>query len=63
MVDMIKCDHCGVMFNPKYAVKKDFDGVTLNFCCHGCLQVYELMREEELSSQPPIDGNEQKNSI
>jgi hypothetical protein len=46
MVDMIKCDHCGVEFNPKYAVKKEFDGVTLSFCCRGCLQVYELMREE-----------------
>lgn len=59
MVDMIKCDHCGVQFNPKYAVKKDFDGVTLNFCCRGCLQVYELMREAN-AAPPPKDGAEQK---
>jgi hypothetical protein len=47
MVDMIKCAHCGVEFNPKYAVKKEFDGVELSFCCRGCLQVFELMRDED----------------
>lgn len=51
MVDTIKCDHCGAMGNAKYIITKEFDGKTLNFCCRGCLQVYELMREEN----PPIN--------
>jgi len=46
MVDTIKCDHCGAMGNAKYVITKEFDGKVLNFCCRGCLQVYELMREE-----------------
>jgi len=51
MVDKIKCDHCGAeSIRP---VTKEFDGKAMNFCCRGCLQVYELMREEELPDQPP----------
>jgi hypothetical protein len=46
MVDTIKCDHCGAMANAKYVITKEFDGKMLNFCCRGCLQVYELMHEE-----------------
>lgn len=52
MVDTLTCDHCGVVVNPKYVVKKEFDGETRNFCCRGCLQVYEMMREENASQQP-----------
>ncbi len=59
MVDTIKCDHCGAEANAKYVITKEFDGKTLNFCCRGCLQVYELMREEE-SSQPPKAENNSK---
>ena len=51
MVDTIKCDHCGAMGNAKYIITKEFDGKTLNFCCRGCLQVYELMREENPPQQ------------
>ena len=50
MVDKIKCDHCGAEANAKYVVTKEFDGKTLNFCCRGCLQVYEMLHEE--NSQP-----------
>ena len=52
MVDTIKCDHCGAMGNAKYVIIKEFEGKTLNFCCRGCLQVYELMREENPPQQP-----------
>ena len=52
MVDTIKCDHCDAMGNAKYIITKEFDGKTLNFCCRGCLQVYELMREENPPQQP-----------
>ncbi|MDD2921856.1 MAG: heavy metal translocating P-type ATPase metal-binding domain-containing protein [Anaerolineales bacterium] len=52
MVDTIKCDHCGAMANAKYNITKEFDGKILNFCCRGCLQVYELLREDK-SNQPP----------
>lgn len=59
MVDTIKCDHCGAEANAKYVITKEFDGKTLNFCCRGCLQVYELMREEE-APQPPKSENNSK---
>ncbi len=45
MVEKIKCDHCGAEALAKYVVKKEFDGKMLNFCCRGCLQVYEMMHE------------------
>ena len=51
MVDTIKCDHCGAEVNVKYVVTKEFDGKAVNFCCRGCLQVYEMLREENSGSQ------------
>jgi hypothetical protein len=60
MVDQIKCDHCGAIFNIKYAVTKEFDGKLMNFCCRGCLQVYELMREEN-AAQPPKEEKTDSN--
>ncbi len=57
MVDTIKCDHCGAMGNAKYVITKEFDGKLLNFCCRGCLQVYELLREESQSQQPKIEDS------
>jgi hypothetical protein len=56
MVDTVKCDHCGAEVNVKYVVKKEFDGKTLNFCCRGCLQVYEMLREEK-AEQPKTEKN------
>jgi copper chaperone CopZ len=44
--DKIRCELCGA--ETKYPVKKTIDGRELNFCCAGCLQVYELQRQEEL---------------
>lgn len=58
MVDKIKCDHCGAMALEKYIIKKEFDGKMLNFCCRGCLQVYEMLREEQSSQPPKIDQPE-----
>jgi hypothetical protein len=58
MVDTIKCDHCGAMVVAKYVVQKEFDGKVVNFCCRGCLQVYELLREENTTK--PQEKNEQK---
>lgn len=51
MVDQIKCDHCGAMANAKYVITKEFDGKELHFCCRGCLQVYEMLREEGATPQ------------
>jgi hypothetical protein len=48
MVEPIKCDHCGA--EARRVVTKEFDGKILNFCCRGCLQVYEMLREEGLSN-------------
>ena len=53
MVDEIKCDHCGVVINPKYVVKKEFNGEVKNFCCRGCLQVYEMMHDENPPQTEP----------
>lgn len=44
MVEIVPCDLCGAA--AKFPVKKIMDGRELHFCCGGCLQVYELMREE-----------------
>ncbi len=46
MVETIKCDHCGA--EARHVVTKEFDGKVMNFCCRGCLGVYEMMREEGL---------------
>jgi Cu2+-exporting ATPase len=63
MVDTIKCDHCGAEGNAKYTIAKEFDGKTLNFCCRGCLQVYEMLHEENALQQPkaekPVDKSTQ----
>ena len=55
MVETIKCDHCGAEANAKYVIKKEFDGRILNFCCRGCLQVYEMLREEQPPQQPKAE--------
>ena len=44
MVETVHCEHCGL--ETKHPVTKTIDGRALNFCCTGCLQVYELLREE-----------------
>jgi copper chaperone CopZ len=44
MVETVPCELCGAA--AKYPVKIIIDGRELSFCCGGCLQVYELMREE-----------------
>ncbi len=44
MVDTIKCDHCGA--EARRVITKEFDGKMMNFCCKGCLGVYEMLREE-----------------
>ncbi len=48
MVDTIKCDHCGA--EARRVITKEFDGKMLNFCCKGCLGVFEMLREDGLSS-------------
>jgi len=54
MVETVYCVHCGAA--AKHPVTKMIDGQVLAFCCRGCLQVYEFMREEGLpagQSEPP----------
>jgi hypothetical protein len=60
MVDTIKCEHCGA--ETKHPVTKVFDGKTLNFCCAGCLQVYEFLREEGLLDEVKAQERDAKNS-
>ncbi len=51
MVETVRCEHCDAQ--TKHPVTKTIDGRVLNFCCGGCLQVYELLREEGL---PPAQS-------
>ena len=48
-IDVVRCDLCGAV--ARHVVTKEFDGEVKNFCCRGCLGVYELMREEGLSPE------------
>jgi len=63
MVDTIKCDHCGA--EARHVVTKEFDGKLMNFCCRGCLGVYEMMREERLlnQTQSQSDGKNPKEKM
>ncbi len=48
MVETVYCVHCGAL--AKHPVTKIINGQSLIFCCGGCVQVYELMHEEELGT-------------
>lgn len=48
MVDTIYCVHCGAA--AKHPVTKTIDGQVFTFCCGGCLQVFEMLREEGLGA-------------
>jgi len=50
MVEPVYCVHCGAI--AKHPVTKIIHNQTLNFCCGGCLQVYEMLHEEGLASEP-----------
>jgi hypothetical protein len=43
-------------------VTKVIDGKALNFCCGGCLQVYEFLREERLLEQVKAEEHDAQNS-
>ncbi|MBI4787011.1 MAG: heavy metal translocating P-type ATPase metal-binding domain-containing protein [Chloroflexi bacterium] len=60
MVEPIKCEHCGA--ETKHPVTKVIDGKTLHFCCGGCLQVYEFLREEGLLEQVNAEEEAAKRS-
>ena len=59
MVDTYKCELCGS--EARYPTVKEIDGKTLNFCCRGCLEVYEMMRAEGMVN-PPEAGEENSKS-
>jgi hypothetical protein len=63
MVETIKCDHCGA--DARHVITKEFDGKLMNFCCRGCLGVYEIMREENLHHQnkPGVGEKESKEKV
>ena len=60
MVDTIKCDHCGA--EARHVVTKEFVGKMMNFCCRGCLAVYELQREELLHQHNPAGSTEKRSN-
>jgi Fe2+ or Zn2+ uptake regulation protein len=58
MVDTIKCDLCGA--EARYYVTKEFDGRAMNFCCRGCLQVFEFTRQETLQQQAKAEADKKE---
>jgi hypothetical protein len=49
MVTTVKCEHCGL--ETSRPVVKNIGGRDLNFCCHGCAAVYEMLFQEGLLEQ------------
>ncbi len=49
-LETLRCDHCQLEMKSESAVIADFDGQTKQFCCHGCLGVYELIHRESLDT-------------
>ena len=58
MVETAKCEHCGA--ETKHPGTKTIDGRALNFCCGGCLQVYEFLCEEGLLDQVKAEERDAK---
>ncbi len=58
MVDAVKCEHCGA--ETKHPVTKVIEDKSLNFCCYGCLSVYEFLIEEGLMDQVKEDETREK---
>jgi hypothetical protein len=56
MVETTKCDHCGA--NANFVITKEFDGKLLNFCCQGCLGVFEMLREAGLPNPAKPDSKD-----
>ena len=56
-VEPVKCEHCGLETNRP--VVKNIGGRDLNFCCHGCAQVYEFLFTEGML---PLVQEEEKKS-
>ncbi|NTV92835.1 MAG: heavy metal translocating P-type ATPase [Chlorobiaceae bacterium] len=48
--EKIRCDHCLREMPRTSAVTADIDGSTKQFCCHGCLGVYEIIHHASLES-------------
>jgi ribosome-binding protein aMBF1 (putative translation factor) len=55
-----RCEHCGA--KTKHPVTKTIDGRELNFCCAGCLQVYEFLIEENLLDQVKAEEKKENNA-
>jgi hypothetical protein len=61
MVETIKCDHCGA--EARHVVTKEFDGRVMNFCCRGCLGVYEMMREEKMLKGEEMEAGQEVQAV
>ncbi len=60
MVETVRCEHCGA--ETKHPVTKTVEGRVLNFCCVGCQQVYEFLREEGLLEQVKAEEERERKS-
>ncbi|NTW55831.1 MAG: heavy metal translocating P-type ATPase [Chlorobiaceae bacterium] len=48
--DTIRCAHCLQETGPGSAITATIDGEEKQFCCHGCLGIYELIRKNSLDA-------------
>ena len=48
--DTIRCAHCLQETGPGSAITAKIDGEEKQFCCHGCLGIYELIRKNSLDA-------------
>lgn len=46
--NMIKCDLCGLAVEIDGFKVETTEGLTLVFCCAGCLSVYRLLKGDKL---------------
>ncbi len=60
MVEKVVCEHCGA--ETKHPVTKTIEGRSVYFCCTGCLQVYEFLREEGLLEQVKAEEERDRKS-
>jgi hypothetical protein len=53
--ETVTCEHCGQA--TQHPIVGVVDGRTLNFCCAGCLKVYEFLVQEGLLEQVKQETN------
>lgn len=54
----MKCDHCGLEYEPDHFIHEEAGGKALHFCCKGCQGVYHLLNESHLENFYTLKGSQ-----